>query len=107
MCIAIPMQIVERREGRAICETTGRVEDVDMALVGDLPIGAWVLVFLGAAREQVSEERARQITDALGALTIALDGGDRQQIDVLFPDLVDREPELPEFLRQQAQTAEP
>ena len=42
---------------------------------------------------------AQQIDDALSALEAALRG---ESVDHLFADLVDREPELPEFLRKQA-----
>ena len=101
------MRIVEAREGFALCEGGGRSEEVDMALLGDLPVGSWVLVFLGVAREELSEERAHQVSDALTALSVALNGGNSDQIDALFPDLANREPELPEFLRQEDPDAEP
>ena len=41
---------------------------VDLRLVGDQPPGTWVLVFLGAAREVIDEQRAMQTRDALEAL---------------------------------------
>ena len=106
MCIGRPMRVIEAREGVALCARGAEHQEVDMALVGDQPVGTWVLVFLGAAREVLSEEQAQQITDALSALTIAMNGGSAEAIDKLFPDLVDREPELPAFLREQAQATE-
>ena len=62
-------------------------------------MGSWVLVFHAVAREVLTEERARQVTDALQALDAALAGD--TNLDHLFPDLVGREPELPEHLRKE------
>ena len=50
------------------------------------------------AREIIDADRARQIDRALGALEAAL-AGDLSDIDAAFPDLVGREPQLPEYLR--------
>jgi hydrogenase assembly chaperone HypC/HupF len=101
MCIGIPMQVLDSGEGYAICcaRDSDERRHVDMLLVGDLPKGSWVLVFLGAAREVLDEITAHQISDALTALELAMHGDG--QIDHLFADLVNREPQLPEFLRPQ------
>ena len=101
MCIGIPMQVIEAGEGTALCSArnSSDVRRVDTLLVGDLSQGSWVLVFLGAAREVLDEKSAHQISDALTALDMAMHGNGA--IDHLFADLVDREPQLPEFLRQQ------
>lgn len=104
MCIGVPMRIVEVGEGTALCQPRngGEQQRVDTLLVGELPVGSWVLVFLGAAREVLNEETAYQISDALSALDIAMHGsGSTDQIDHLFADLVDREPQLPDFLQPQ------
>ncbi|MEW8312437.1 MAG: HypC/HybG/HupF family hydrogenase formation chaperone, partial [Candidatus Thiodiazotropha taylori] len=69
----------------------------DTLLVGDQPVGSWLLVFLNSAREVLSEQRAEQISQALQALDLALSG--ESEVDHLFADLVDRTPELPEHLR--------
>ena len=97
MCIGIPMQIVEQHDESARCSYRGQESLVDMMLVGPQPIGTWLLVFLDTAREVISEQKARQIADALEAMRLAMQGDNR--IDHLFPDLVDREPPLPEFLK--------
>jgi len=47
----------------------------------------------------LTEERARQVADALQALEAALAGD--TNLDHLFPDLAGREPELPEHLRKE------
>ncbi len=97
MCIGIPMQIVELHGESARCIYRGRETIVDMMLVGPQPSGTWLLVFLDTAREVLSEQKARQIADALEAMRLAMQGDNK--IDHLFPDLVDREPQLPEFLK--------
>lgn len=97
MCIGIPMQVVECGIGSARCAAADGLHLVDTALVGDAPAGTWLMVFLGAAREIISAETARQTADALEALRLANAGiGD---VDHLFADLVGREPQLPEHLR--------
>jgi hydrogenase expression/formation protein HypC len=97
MCIGIPMQVVEQREESAVCSYRGQESRVDMMLVGPQPAGTWLLVFLDTAREVLSEQKARQIADALEAMRLAMQGDN--QIDHLFADLVNREPQLPEFLK--------
>lgn len=100
MCIGLPMRVVECLPGRAVCEGQGEQRVVDMALVGEQPVGTWVLVFLDAAREVVTGEQAVLIGDALTALHLAMAGD--TDLDHLFPDLAGREPELPAHLRNQA-----
>jgi hydrogenase expression/formation protein HypC len=97
MCIGIPMQVIEARGESAVCVYRGQQTLVDMMLVGEQQPGTWLLVFLDAAREVISTEKARQIADALEAMRLAMQG--ETDINHLFTDLVDREPELPEFLR--------
>lgn len=103
MCIGIPMQVIESGPGQALCRSRdgNDTRRVDMLLVGDLPEGSWVLVFLDAAREVLDEITAHQISDALAALDMAMQG--EGQVDHLFADLVDREPQLPDFLQAQLQ----
>jgi hydrogenase expression/formation protein HypC len=97
MCIGIPMQIVEPYDESARCSYLGQESLVDMMLVGPQPAGTWLLVFLDTAREVISEQKARQIADALAAMRLAMQGD--SQLDHLFADLVGREPTLPEFLK--------
>ncbi|MDP2902835.1 MAG: HypC/HybG/HupF family hydrogenase formation chaperone [Methylovulum sp.] len=97
MCIGLPMQIIEQRGESAVCLYRGEENRVDMMLVGEQPVGTWLLVFLDTAREVISAEKARQIADALEAMRLTMLGETR--IDHLFADLVDREPILPEFLQ--------
>ena len=102
MCIGVPMRVVERGEGCAVCEGQGERRRIDTQLVGDQPEGTWLLIFLDAAREVISEEDAAKISDALEALKLALAGD--ANIDHLFADLIGREPQLPEHLQPKVPT---
>jgi hydrogenase expression/formation protein HypC len=75
-----------------------------MRLVGELPAGAWVLSFHGAARRVLDADEAAQIRAAIQALQLVLHGDD-QGVDALFADLIGREPQLPAHLREQPVTA--
>ena len=98
MCIGVPMQVVESRDLIAICrnDEEQRQEKVDMSLVGAQPEGTWVLVFMGAAREVIAPETLDQVLQARKAMAAALSG---EPVDQFFADLVNREPELPDFLK--------
>lgn len=96
MCLGIPVQVIDAGEHYARCR--GRNGDciVDLALVGQQPVGTWLLTFLDAAREVIPAERAEAINAALAALD-AVQAGETD-LRAFFADL-DREPQLPEFLR--------
>lgn len=98
MCVGVPMQVVEAREGVAICAVDGERREVSTLLITDGPIAAgdWLLCHLGNAFRRLDEEEAGLIRDALGAVMAAADG---QPFEHLIADLVDREPELPPHLR--------
>lgn len=101
MCMATPMQVLRLEGTTAWClDRDGAEMPIDTLLVGDVQPGQWLLTFLGAARELVSAEQAERVANALGALESAL-AGDASQIDLAFADLINREPELPEFLRKE------
>ncbi|MGR8935319.1 MAG: HypC/HybG/HupF family hydrogenase formation chaperone [Gammaproteobacteria bacterium] len=97
MCLGIPMQIIARRGDWALCTSNGEERLIDMMLVGQQPVGTWVLTFLDSAREILTEEQAQQIAEALQAVQLAMQG--EANVDHLFADLIDREPQLPEFLQ--------
>jgi hydrogenase expression/formation protein HypC len=97
MCIGMPMQVIECGPIWAWCDDGGERVQVDMRLVGSQPPGTWVLAFLGTARELMGETQALRVRDALAAIAVAAEGG---SVDHLFPDLVGREPQLPEHLRR-------
>lgn len=100
MCIAVPMQVLAATDHGAVCRdgsAPDRQVAVDLTLVGAQPPGTWLLVFLGAAREVIDAGRAGQTLDALEALRAVQRG---EAVKHLFADLIGREPELPEHLRQ-------
>ncbi len=98
MCLGIPMQIVSCQGSTALCEIQGVQHQIDLSLVGGQPVGQWVLVFLGAAREVISSERAKQVQQALLAVESVM-RGEATDLDLLFADLANREPKLPDHLK--------
>jgi len=98
MCLGIPMQVIRSEEGRALCGNGSEQQWVDMSLVGEQVADTWVLVFLDAAREVLDEPRALQMRDALTAVQAVM-SGQEADLDDLFADLVDREPQLPPHLQ--------
>ena len=104
MCIGVPHEIIETGFTQARARSRSGEAVIDMALVGDQPVGTHVLVFLGAAREVLDPLRAAQIADALEAMERVMAGD--SNIDHLFADLIAREPQLPEHLLAQAAATE-
>ncbi|MCU7812546.1 MAG: HypC/HybG/HupF family hydrogenase formation chaperone [Candidatus Thiodiazotropha sp. (ex Notomyrtea botanica)] len=98
MCIGLPMRVIVSEPGYALCDGMGQRRRVDTLLVGDQPVGGWLLVFLDSAREVLTEAQAGQIQKALRALDQVLNG--ETDVGHLFADLVEREPQLPEHLQQ-------
>jgi hydrogenase expression/formation protein HypC len=100
------MQIKESGFGYAVCEGLGVTRQVDTLLIGDQPVGTWVLVFLESAREILSEDDAMKISNAVKAVDMVMsnngelsaDGMDAQSIEALFADLTDREISKPASL---------
>lgn len=97
MCIGIPMRVVAGNEHVAQCERHGSISTISMMLVGSQPPGAFVLTHLGSAIRVLDLEEARAIDDALTGLAEAAEG---RSFASLFADLIDREPVLPDHLRE-------
>ncbi len=85
MCVGVPMKIIECGFGMAVCDHNGVRKEINTMLVGEPEPGAWVLVFIDAAREVIPEADAMKINDALKALDVVMSGG--TDIDHLFADL--------------------
>lgn len=102
MCIGLPMQVLQVETGFALCEGMGERRTVDTGLIDPPAPGDWLLVFLDGAREKLEPADARRIGDALQGLRLALSG--ETDLDRFFPDLANREPELPDFLKSQLDT---
>lgn len=101
MCLGIPMRIVEGDDVSALCERRGEQRRVSMLLLGEQAVGSLVLVHIDTAVRLLDEAEAKQIDDALDGVEAALEGRDFEH---LFADLIDREPQLPDFLREVAGT---
>ena len=90
------MQVVHSEGLFAQCEGRGLQRRVSLALLGEVAIGSWLLVHLDMAREVIDADRAVEVNRALDAVEAVMRG----DVDMgLFDDLLDREPQLPEFLR--------
>jgi hydrogenase expression/formation protein HypC len=98
------MQITSIEPGHAWCEGMGERKRIDTLLIGEQPVGTWVLVFLNSAREVLTEQQAQSVSKAVQAVNLAMQG--ESNVDHLFADLVDHEPQLPAFL-QTNQSKEP
>ena len=97
MCVGTPMLIVAAEATVAVCEGRGRREQIDLALVGEQPVGTWILAYQGSAVRTMTPDEAAQTSAALDALDAVLAGSDN--VDAFFADLIDREPQLPPHLK--------
>ena len=96
MCIGLPMRVVETGRGWAWCEGMGQRRQINTMLVGDQPVGTWLLTFLDAARQVLSADEAARVSAAVQAVNRVMLGD--TDVDRLFADLVDREPPRPASL---------
>ena len=96
MCVGVPVQLIAREGIRGDVIEDGRPGIVDLSLTPDAKPGDWVLAFLGAAREVLSETEAQQIASALAGLRALMSGG---ELGDAFADLEAREPQLPPHLQ--------
>ena len=98
MCIGIPMRVEQTEGVLAVCRGREERRHVNLMLVGPQPLGAWVLVHQDTAQRVLDEAEANRIGDALDGLAAVLRG---EALDErLFADLVNRTPQLPDFLRK-------
>ena len=98
MCLGVPLQVDHIDEaGAALCRDGETLRRVEASLLDAKPVaGDWLLVHVDIAIRTLDAAEARQIADALSAVTAAAAG---QPFEHLIADLVDREPELPPHLR--------
>lgn len=92
------MRIIEADGLLARAAGHGVERTINLALVGEMPPGTWVLVFLDSARQVLDETDALAIEAALTAVEAAA-AGDSSGIEAAFADLIGREPQLPPHLR--------
>jgi len=61
MCLAIPAQVVELREGdNALVELAGVRKEISLALVEGVAVGDYVIVHVGYALNKVDPEEAEK-----------------------------------------------
>ena len=61
MCLAIPAQVIELRDGDEALVATGGVRKViSLALVEDVGVGDWVIVHVGYALQRLDPEAAER-----------------------------------------------
>ena len=99
MCLGIPMQVTETAGMVARCVGRGEERRVNLLLVGDQPIGTWLLVSQDIAREVIDADDAARRNLALDALELAMRG--EVPDDRFFADLIEGGPQLPEWLRKE------
>lgn len=86
MCIGIPMQVIETDGRLALCEGRGERRRINTALVGDVAVGDWLLVFLDDARERIDVDRATEVNAALDLVLAAMQGIDaHHDVDFALP----------------------
>ncbi len=59
MCLAIPMQLIERRDLEGVVEAQGVRRTISLMLFPEAEVGEHVLVHAGYAIARVDEEEAR------------------------------------------------
>ena len=94
MCVGVPMQVIAINGIAA--EVADSAELIDLSLTPEARVGDWLLTFLGAAREVISEDEAKKINAALDGLRAVMTGGD---VGDAFADLDARSPQLPPHLQ--------
>lgn len=100
MCVGTPMQLIDGNGLRGRCRALdGTEHEIDLLLVGHVPSGSWLLTHLGTAREVIDGGHAIRVGAALAALH-ELGAGRPANLDLAFADLLDREPQLPDFLKE-------
>ena len=61
MCLAIPAQVVELREGdQAVVELAGVRKEISLALVDQVAVGDYVIVHVGFALNKLDPEEAEK-----------------------------------------------
>lgn len=70
MCLAIPMQLVERSEFEGTAELRGVRRAISLLLCPETEIGNYVLVHAGFAIAAVDEEEARRTLEILDQMAV-------------------------------------
>jgi hydrogenase expression/formation protein HypC len=97
MCIGTPFCLSEAGEFSATGVARHEQRMLSLLLTGPLQAGDWVLAQGDLAIRVIDAREALLIANALEACAAAELGGD---FEAGFADLIGREPQLPEWLRQ-------
>lgn len=75
MCLAVPAQVVELRDGDlAVVDLAGVRKEISLALVDDVALGDYVIVHVGYALNKIDAEEATATLALFAELGIAADG---------------------------------
>lgn len=104
MCLGVPMQVQSVPSwGIALCCANAdgsEPQRIETSLLLQAPrVGDWLLVHVNIALRALEAVEARQISDAVLAVSRAAAG---ESFEHLLADLIDREPQLPPHLQAQA-----
>jgi hydrogenase assembly chaperone HypC/HupF len=92
------MQVIEVENDLFVwCDGRNGRKRINTMLINAVQPGDWLLIHLDSAREAIDAERATQINSALAGLERVAAGQDN--FEECFADLINREPQLPDFLR--------
>ena len=74
MCLAIPAQVIELREGdKALVELSGVKKEISLALVDHVAVGDYVIVHVGYALNKLDPEEAAKTLQLFAELGAAGD----------------------------------
>lgn len=68
MCLAVPMELVEKSEFRGVARLGGVSRDVNLMLVPEAGVGDYVIIHAGCAISVLSREEAQKTLDLLGEI---------------------------------------
>ncbi|WP_153130088.1 HypC/HybG/HupF family hydrogenase formation chaperone [Dechloromonas hortensis] len=70
MCLAIPAQVVELREGdNAVVDLAGVRKEISLALVDNVAVGDYVIVHVGYALNKLDPEEAAKTLALFGEIS--------------------------------------
>lgn len=72
MCLALPVRVVEIKEGeRGIVDLGGVRKEVSLALVDEVAVGDYVILHVGYALTRLDPEEARRTLETFAAAGLA------------------------------------
>ena len=73
MCVSIPARVIRRlEEGQALVEQNGLTRCVNIQLVPEVREGEYVLLNLGVAVQELSQEEAQEIVDLWQEIALSM-----------------------------------